>query len=592
MAVFATKRNVSAARSIVAYATIVAKMSRFHEIGIVVVYSLNRAFDSCIIVIVVSGSSVQCIRTRVPRATGIVRDARRLRSFYSTPLGMAGCSLRSRFVAVLAGFLTIGFAPPAQALPSFARQTGQPCGTCHTDFPALTPYGRRFKLLGYTAGGGEFRTTPFSSQAGSDARAELDKLRGYAKAVNPPATDASKEYVPPISMMAIVGYTHTQGPTVAPPTDPYKANDNVVLSPFSAFWGGAITDNIGAFAQVTYSAPDPLSALSGTPADQFKHTWSWDNADVRYANTANIGRARRGLWHHRQQQSDRSGFVEHHAGVVLPLRRIVTCRHARRQHDDRGRVCRACRRRRRLYDDQRPALSGIDRHTRRSGSASRTRSVSNPFDAPGLFGGVAPYWRVALEPHWGRHSLMVGTFGMYLGCASVARSKLRDGNDRDVSHIGQIHRHRLRLAISVSGRQLLADVARQLYSRVSAAGRELCQFCFVQSDQPAQQPEAAGLVCLWRRQPGRFHRAIFQYLGHRRPTLVRESPSTRTPTTPNSNGWMAEIAYIPFGVSKSIGWPWFNARIGLQYIYYNKFDGSTIGAHDNNTLFLHAWFAM
>ena len=26
---------------------------------------------------------------------------------------------------------------------------------------------------------------------------------------------------------------------------------------------------------------------------------------------------------------------------------------------------------------------------------------------------VAPYWRVALEPHWGQHYLMVGTFGMY-----------------------------------------------------------------------------------------------------------------------------------------------------------------------------------
>ena len=26
---------------------------------------------------------------------------------------------------------------------------------------------------------------------------------------------------------------------------------------------------------------------------------------------------------------------------------------------------------------------------------------------------VAPYWRLALEPHWGQHYLMVGTFGMY-----------------------------------------------------------------------------------------------------------------------------------------------------------------------------------
>src|SRR5581483_4169441 len=83
----------------------------------------------------------------------------------------------------MTSLLTVGFTSPAQALPSFARQTGQPCGTCLTDFPALTPYGRRFKLLGYTPGGGEFKTTPFSSEGGRAARAELDKLRGYVKAL-------------------------------------------------------------------------------------------------------------------------------------------------------------------------------------------------------------------------------------------------------------------------------------------------------------------------------------------------------------------------------------------------------------------------
>src|SRR5487761_1069117 len=38
----------------------------------------------------------------------------------------------------------------AQAVPSFARQTGFACEACHTVFPELTPYGRRFKLNGYT----------------------------------------------------------------------------------------------------------------------------------------------------------------------------------------------------------------------------------------------------------------------------------------------------------------------------------------------------------------------------------------------------------------------------------------------------------
>ena len=69
---------------------------------------------------------------------------------------------------VIFGFVfsavTFGTISPANALPSFARQTGQPCGTCHTDYPGLTPYGRLFKLGGYTAGGGKYRSTLFPSQ--------------------------------------------------------------------------------------------------------------------------------------------------------------------------------------------------------------------------------------------------------------------------------------------------------------------------------------------------------------------------------------------------------------------------------------------
>jgi hypothetical protein len=151
------------------------------------------------------------------------------------------------FIA-LAALLPISFASPAAALPSFARQTGQPCGTCHTDFPALTPYGRRFKLLGYTVGGGMFRTTPFPAFV-DNARAQAAKMGMYLKAPGTAASD-DKDYVPPLSTMAIIGYTHTQAP-LPPPTDPFKPNDNIAMAPFSGFWGGAITDDIGAFVQVT-----------------------------------------------------------------------------------------------------------------------------------------------------------------------------------------------------------------------------------------------------------------------------------------------------------------------------------------------------
>src|SRR5580704_5005822 len=44
--------------------------------------------------------------------------------------------------------------PDAYALPSFARQTGQRCAACHVggNWPQLTPWGRFFKLAGYTPG--------------------------------------------------------------------------------------------------------------------------------------------------------------------------------------------------------------------------------------------------------------------------------------------------------------------------------------------------------------------------------------------------------------------------------------------------------
>jgi hypothetical protein len=52
----------------------------------------------------------------------------------------------------------------AQALPLFSRQTGQNCVACHAggQYPELTPYGRYFKLTGYTIG--ERTNVPVSVQ--------------------------------------------------------------------------------------------------------------------------------------------------------------------------------------------------------------------------------------------------------------------------------------------------------------------------------------------------------------------------------------------------------------------------------------------
>src|SRR5271169_6012526 len=292
---------------------------------------------------------------------------------------------------------------PAQSLPSYARQTGQPCGTCHTDFPALTPFGRRFKLLGYTTGGGKFRTTPWLGT--EDFRAAADRLRGFVKAPDSGQEEADKVWVPPISMMSITGYTHTQAP-LTPPSAPYSTNENWVLSPVSGFWGGAVTDHIGAFAQVTYNAPGP-----GGFADPFGHTWTWDNTDVRYADETMIGNV-----------IVIYGITANNNPSVQDLWNTTPAWVFPYASSNLGSTPGASTMIEGAFAAHVVGLGGytmINDMLYREATGYQTLKFNqqnslgvDPFQSPGLFSGVAPYWRVALEPHWGPHTFMLGTYGM------------------------------------------------------------------------------------------------------------------------------------------------------------------------------------
>src|SRR5690348_2105798 len=61
-------------------------------------------------------------------------------------------SMRCWIRAIALSLLSLVGAPAAHAVPAYARQTGQECIACHVSFPELTPYGRYFKLTGYTIG--------------------------------------------------------------------------------------------------------------------------------------------------------------------------------------------------------------------------------------------------------------------------------------------------------------------------------------------------------------------------------------------------------------------------------------------------------
>src|SRR5437870_6311343 len=141
--------------------------------------------------------------------------------------------------ATIAAVLVIGLVPRrAVSLPLYARQTGQPCATCHTAFLELTPFGRRFKLGGYTLGGGDWSGPPFA-------------------------------------VMLQPTYTHTEAGQEGGAAPHFGTNNNFAMQQVSLFTGGRITDNLGAFIQGTY--------------DGVGRRFGWDNTDIRYADSVNLG---------------------------------------------------------------------------------------------------------------------------------------------------------------------------------------------------------------------------------------------------------------------------------------------------------------
>ena len=467
--------------------------------------------------------------------------------------GRSGSVFAAVAAILTAAFLTIGYAPPAQALPSYARQTGQPCGTCHTDFAGLTPYGRRFKIEGYTASGGPYRPTLF-----------------------PTTVDPSEQqhWVPPVSMMAIVGFTNTQAP-LPPPSAPYNANNNVVVSPISFFYGGAITDHIGAFAQVTYNAPPPGGFGTDPSA---AHTWTWDNTDLRYANstrfgslsvtygiTANNNPTVQDPWN----TTPAWGFpyAASTLGSGFGPTTILDGTFA-------------------AHVASVGAYAFINDALYLEATVYTTLNPNNqnalgtdPFGAPGLFD-AAPYWRAAFEPHWGNHWLEVGTFGMtanvhpWVAAGTMVTATFPQTDQyTDVGFDSQYQYQGDNFWLTLRGMYI------HEYQNLNAS------FANGFAANPANTlNEARGYASL-------------AYGNNNRVVLTGQYFSSwGTPDAlffaGNANGWIAEIAYIPFISSQAPGWPWFNMRLGLQYTWYTEFNGTSIGASANNTLFLYAWFAM
>ena len=523
-------------------------------------------------------------------------------------------TIRKCFVAVLgaAALVALAFAAsdPAHAVPSFARQTGQPCGTCHTDFPGLTPFGRLFKLNGYTTGGGRFRTTIFPSWGDPDRA-----LAAYAKKTNDQNTtlsgrrDLSGYWVPPIAAMEVYGYTHTGKDQLG---SPYHTNDNVNNVQTSIFYGGAITDHVGLFSQVTYGTPwggsatDPTTGFPApvsTPCNNCE--WGWDNADLRYANTGSFGFGKG------KSPIGGTDFIygitaNNNPGVQDPWNTMPAWRFPYMVSNIADGCCGApgTTLLEGGYEMQvagAGAYTFIDNLVYLELTAYRTLDAKtlpklgvNPYDTPGPFSGWAPYWRVAIEPHWGRNWWEFGVFGM---SATVHPwTGMTDSNGYQIdSAFPQTDRY-TDIAFD-SQYQYQGDNYWLTLRGVYIHENQNYASSFANGLGPANLADTLNVFRAYASLAyGNDNRFVlsgqyFDIWGTPDAGLYGD-PDLNPNGSPNTNGFVGEIAYIPYISSMAPLWPWANMRVGLQYTYYNKFNGTTVNAHDNNSLFLYVWYAM
>ena len=249
---------------------------------------------------------------------------------------------------------------PAQAVPSFARQTGQPCAACHTAFPELTPFGRRFKLSGYSLEGGT-------------------------------------SSLPPVAAMIMQSYTHTEAKQDSAPDPGLKTNDNFVTQQVTGFVAGKIYGDLGAFIQVT-----------GNPVTG---GFALDASDIRYVKGFNLF----GQDGFLGIDANNTPTVEDpwnttNAFAFPEISSTVAAYSPPGTHIDALAQQVAAAGMYVFWDDMFyadfTAYGGLNQNTLEA-------LGENPGPTPDVQPTWMPYWRLAFEPHWGDNYLMVGTFGLY-----------------------------------------------------------------------------------------------------------------------------------------------------------------------------------
>ncbi len=447
---------------------------------------------------------------------------------------------RRLFSIAIVAALTLA-AASAEAVPAYARQTGQNCVACHVSFPELTPYGRWFKLSGYTIG----------------VRQNV-----------------------PLAGMALAGVTSIKNNDDGTGTGtPVTARNKLpAFNQASVFLAGKASDNIGGFVQYTFAES------YGTDGTSVGHS-GIDNTDLRWVGrvgneTADVVKLLYGLTVHNNPTAQDVWNSTPAFGFPFTTSPTAITPTAGTQIDG-------------ALGQQVAGIGGYAFYDRTwYGELTAYRTADGLFSVlrhgqdTATPGGVArlkgynPYLRAAYNKEWGASSVMVGAFGMRVN-RYVDNTNTDSGTDRytdrgidaQYQYIANPH------TFTAQARYIRE---RQDYRSSFAQG-------LTSNSTDSLDSSSVKATYYYEHQYG-VTLSHFSSTGSSDALLYPSGAVTGSGNgSPDSRGYVLELDYLPVQY----------VRLLLQYTAYSKFNGGGSGydgvtarsPHDNNNLFFSLWVA-
>jgi len=405
----------------------------------------------------------------------------------------------------------------ANALPSYARQTGMSCTACHFSFPELNSFGRQFKMNGYVL-------TGMKTIEAKDDSTQVTRLKLLSAL--------------PLSVMVQTSFTH-----IAKDVEGTQNNSVAFPQQLSVFYAGQVTPHIGTFIQMTYDG----------------HTFGMDNADIRYTNQGRLGGknlvygltlnnnpAVQDVWN----TSPAWRFPSAGSDAAKNPSKSTIMENLGMQVAGLGAYT--------LYNNLLFAELTLYR--------SAQQGAANPADVTSTMAvkGIAPYWRLALQHQWSDNYMELGTFGI----APTLYTEGISGKQNKFTDVGFDFQFERRLpggAFTLHTSLINETEVRDTSSTQSTK----LNFNSFKIDGNLY-----------------FKNGLGATLGYFNTSGTADENVGSSTNKPNSDGFIAQLEYLP----------WYNTKFALQYVAYNKFDGSKNNydgngrnAINNNTLYLLVW---